>query len=104
PPNDRPCSLISRVSASTFAAWSNALDGIHPMLRHTPPSVGPRSTSTTCLPRSAARNAAVYPPGPAPSTNTCAFRSAGADGGDTPVSTVLTGPTAGRPRGGGTDG
>jgi hypothetical protein len=57
--NDNPAWLISLVSAITFAACSNAFDGIQPTLRHTPPS-GPRpSTITTCLPRSAARNAAV---------------------------------------------
>ena len=57
--NDSPCPPISLVSAITFAACSNALDGIHPTLRHTPPS-GPReSTMTTLRPRSAARNAAV---------------------------------------------
>ena len=58
-PNANPWAAISFVSAITFAAWSSALDGMQPMLRHTPPS-GPReSTSTTCLPRSAARKAAV---------------------------------------------
>ena len=57
--NDTPCSLISLVSAITFAACSSALDGMQPTFRHTPPS-GPRpSTITTFLPRSAARNAAV---------------------------------------------
>ena len=57
--NDRPCADISLVSAITLAACSSAFDGMQPMLRHTPPS-GPReSTSTTLLPRSAARNAAV---------------------------------------------
>ena len=57
--NDSPAWLISLVSAITLAACSSALDGMQPTLRHTPPS-GPReSTMTTCLPRSAARNAAV---------------------------------------------
>ena len=73
--NAMPCSAISLVSAITFAACSNALLGMHPTFRHTPPS-GPReSTITTFLPRSAARNAAVYPPGPAPSTSTSACTS-----------------------------
>ena len=50
---------ISLVSAMTLAACSSALDGMQPTFRQTPPS-GPRlSTMTTCLPRSAARNAAV---------------------------------------------
>jgi hypothetical protein len=53
---------------SRVAACRSALDGMQPTFRHTPPSVGPRSTSATLSPRSAARNAAVYPPGPAPST------------------------------------
>ena len=57
--NESPFRLISLVSAITFAACSNALLGMQPTLRHTPPS-GPReSTMTTLLPRSAARNAAV---------------------------------------------
>ena len=67
---DSPYSAISFVSAITFAACSSALDGMQPMLRQTPPSLSPRSTRTTLLPRSAARNAALYPPGPAPSTST----------------------------------
>ena len=59
------------------AACSSAFDGMHPTLRHTPPRVGYRSTSTVRSPRSAARNAAVYPPGPAPSTTTSVSMSAG---------------------------
>ena len=55
----RPCSLISLVSAITLAACRSAFEGMQPTLRHTPPRLGQRSTSTTCLPRSAARNAAV---------------------------------------------
>src|SRR6266513_626966 len=72
-PNVTPFSLISRVSAITLAACKSALDGMQPTFRQTPPRAGSRSTSTTFLPRSAARNAAVYPPGPAPSTSTSAF-------------------------------
>ena len=54
-----PLPDISLVSAITLAACSSALDGMQPTFRHTPPS-GPRlSIMTTCLPRSAARNAAV---------------------------------------------
>src|SRR6478735_2155140 len=71
-PNETPFSLISRVSAITLAACKSALDGMQPTFRQTPPRAGSRSTSTTFLPRSAARNAAVYPPGPAPSTRTSA--------------------------------
>ena len=50
---------ISAASSITLAACSSALDGMQPTLRQTPPSVGQRSTSTTFLPRSAARKAAV---------------------------------------------
>ena len=57
--NESPCADISCVSSITFAACSSALDGMQPTLRHTPPSIGQRSTITTFLPRSAARNAAV---------------------------------------------
>ena len=54
-----PAWVISLVSAMTLAACSRALDGMQPTLRQTPPR-GPReSIMTTCLPRSAARNAAV---------------------------------------------
>ena len=52
----------------TFEIWSNALDGIQPRLRQTPPNSLSRSISKTCLPKSAARKAAAYPPGPAPMT------------------------------------
>ena len=37
-PNEMPCSAISSVSATTFAACSSALDGMHPTFRQTPPS------------------------------------------------------------------
>lgn len=50
-----PCSIISCVSASTLAACSSALEGMHPTLRHTPPRDSPASTRTTRCPRSAAR-------------------------------------------------
>ena len=50
---------ISRASSMTRAACSSAFDGMQPTFRHTPPSVGQRSTSVTLRPRSAARNAAV---------------------------------------------
>src|SRR5688572_29957969 len=42
-----------------LAACSNALEGMQPTFRHTPPSWGRRSISVTRSPRSAARNAAV---------------------------------------------
>ncbi len=53
---------------------------MQPTLRQTPPSIGQRSTSVTLRPRSAARNAAVYPPGPAPRTNNWVSRSCGTSG------------------------
>ena len=58
-PKVSPWPDISLVSAITLAACSSALDGMQPTFRQTPPS-GPRpSIMMTCLPRSAARNAAV---------------------------------------------
>ena len=62
----------------TFAACNNALEGIHPTFKHTPPSTGQRSIKVTFMPRSAARNAAVYPPTPAPSTTKSAAPSGAA--------------------------
>ena len=38
-PNSTPKALISSASAITRAACSSAFDGMHPTLRHTPPSV-----------------------------------------------------------------
>ncbi len=58
-PNSMPCAAIACASSMTFAACNSAFDGMQPTLRHTPPSVGQRSTSATLSPRSAARNAAV---------------------------------------------
>src|SRR5690606_25580894 len=51
------------------AALINALEGIHPRLRQTPPN-SPLSTRVTFRPSWAARMAATYPPGPPPTTNT----------------------------------
>ena len=63
----RRCRSRLRAVASwqTAAACSIALVGMQPRLRHTPPSAA-RSTSTTFMPSWAARSAATYPPGPAP--------------------------------------
>src|SRR6478736_7696491 len=55
----------------TFATWSSAFDGMHPRYTHTPPGLASGSTSAVLSPRSAARNAAAYPPGPPPITTTC---------------------------------
>ena len=54
----------------TLATCNSALDGIQPTFKHTPPNVACFSTNTVCKPKSAALNAAVYPPGPAPKTIT----------------------------------
>jgi hypothetical protein len=44
------------------------LDGIVPVLRHTPPTMSLRSTIATCRPSFAAAIAAFWPPGPEPIT------------------------------------
>src|SRR5262249_23749149 len=66
-----------RASAASWiraARPRSALEGMQPTWRHSPPS-GPRaSTSTVSRPRSAARNAAAYPPGPPPRTTRSASR------------------------------
>src|SRR5688572_16580508 len=43
---------------------------MHPTFKQTPPRLGHRSIKAVFIPRSAARNAAVYPPGPEPRTTT----------------------------------
>jgi hypothetical protein len=52
-----------------------AFDGIHPLFKQTPPRCCSLSINVTFCPRSAARSAAAYPPGPAPTTTTslCLF-------------------------------
>src|SRR5882757_989927 len=67
-PNEIPLAAMSCASSITLAACSNAFEGMQPTFKHTPPNTGQRSISVTLRPRSAARNAAVYPPGPDPST------------------------------------
>src|SRR5919198_2580999 len=52
----------------TFATCRSAFDGMHPRYTHTPPGFGSVSARTTCRPRSAARKAPAYPPGPPPTT------------------------------------
>ncbi len=49
-PQLTPCAPMCSASSITLATCSSALDGMQPTLRHTPPSVLYRSTSTTCLP------------------------------------------------------
>ena len=51
-----------------LAICNRDFDGIHPSFRHTPPKLLFLSINVTLNPKSAARNAAVYPPGPAPIT------------------------------------
>src|SRR5258708_15613595 len=76
-----PAVPMSAASSITLAACSSALDGIHPTFRHTPPNIGQRSISVTLRPRSAALNAAVYPPTPAPSTTKSTAPGGGAAAG-----------------------
>src|SRR5262245_5121060 len=73
-PKITPASLASAASCSSVAIPSSALDGMHPTWRHSPPSALRVSTSTVSRPRSAARKAAAYPPGPPPSTTRSASR------------------------------
>ena len=63
-----PCASISRASPINFAACKSAFEGIHPTFKQTPPRSGYFSTNATFRPKSAARNAAEYPPGPDPIT------------------------------------
>ena len=63
-----PQSADSRASLITLAACSRALEGMQPRYKHTPPGYVSGSIKDTFIPRSAARNAAAYPPGPAPIT------------------------------------
>src|SRR4030095_648764 len=64
-----PCAPIAFTSSMVDAVCNSAFDGMQPTLRQTPPSVAYRSTRTVFIPRSAARHAAEYPPGPDPSTS-----------------------------------
>src|SRR6266850_248884 len=57
----------------SLATCSSALEGMQPRYRHTPPGLISGSMRVTFMPRSAARNAAAYPPGPPPITATRKF-------------------------------
>ena len=57
--NITPWVVVSSASVITFAVCSNALEGIQPTLRQTPPMVVYLSISITDFPKSAALNAAV---------------------------------------------
>jgi hypothetical protein len=63
-----PFFFASFESSINFVKCKSAFDGIHPLFKHTPPSDSSLSINTTLWPKSAARNAAAYPPGPAPIT------------------------------------
>ena len=72
-PKTTPAFDSSFASFIIFETCNKALEGIQPRFKHTPPNVGSRSINKTLFPRSAKRNAAVYPPGPAPITTNSAF-------------------------------
>ncbi len=61
-------------SALWRMTWKSSLDsrsafeGMHPTLRHVPPSAASFSTRAVFSPNCAARMAQTYPPGPAPIT------------------------------------
>src|SRR5258708_26374779 len=80
-PNTMQAVPMSAASSITLAACSSAFEGIQPTFKHTPPSIGQRSISVTLRPRSAALNAAVYPPTPAPSTTRSTAPGGGAAAG-----------------------
>ena len=57
--NLTPWSAMSAASLMMCAVCNSAFDGIQPTFKQTPPILAWRSIITTCLPKSAARNAAV---------------------------------------------
>ena len=57
--NVTPIFFSDSASSSTLAMCNNVFEGIHPLFRQTPPSVGSLSTRVTSRPRSAALNAAA---------------------------------------------
>src|SRR5690349_18424312 len=67
-PNCTPQLAAWSASPISLATWRRAFEGMQPRYRQTPPGFASGSMSVTCMPRSAARNAAAYPPGPAPMT------------------------------------
>src|SRR5882762_10498564 len=72
-PNSMPQFFACSASSSSLATCSRVLDGMQPRYRQTPPGFTSGSISVTFMPRSAARNAAAYPPGPPPMTATRRF-------------------------------
>ena len=65
-----PFFFASFESIINFVRCKRAFDGIQPRFKHTPPKEVSLYINTTFFPKSAARNAAAYPPGPAPITTT----------------------------------
>ncbi len=63
-----PQGVASCARLSRWTACRRALEGMQPVCKQTPPGLARASTRATCIPLSAARNAAAYPPGPAPMT------------------------------------
>ena len=63
----------SRAWCRKWAVCTHALVGMQPTRRQVPPSASACSTQMTLAPSWAARIAAVYPPGPPPSTATSHF-------------------------------
>src|ERR1700719_3002109 len=72
-PNSMPQFFACSASSSNLATCSRALDGMQPRYRQTPPGFTSGSINVTFMPRSAARNAAAYPPGPPPMIATRRF-------------------------------
>src|SRR5262245_16065495 len=65
-----PHSLARCTIFNACACSSSALVGMHPQIRHVPPSAFCFSTTATFRPSCDARIAATYPPVPAPITTT----------------------------------
>ncbi len=72
-PNSMPQFLACSASSSSLATCRRDFDGMQPRYRQTPPGFTSGSINVTFMPRSAARNAAAYPPGPPPITATRRF-------------------------------
>ena len=70
-PKRIPHASASLASVNTLATCNSAFDGMHPRYKQTPPGLAASSINVTFSPRSAARNAAAYPPGPPPITASC---------------------------------
>src|SRR5437764_7278078 len=69
----------SRASVISLAACNSASEGMQPTCKQAPPGFSAASMSVTFIPLSAARNAAAYPPGPAPKTTRSLSVTSGMD-------------------------